>query len=178
MGPKLQRLDWIWMYPKWIINVVVCFEFCLALPEVIHLPRGLEAVTRNWRNHDGTELSAPQSPGEESHGAHCSTKRWEYFPIWVFYAVFFLSLHFFPQYFSFFFPTPGIFGSGDIFNLMIRWPENRNLVRISHSVRNNEEKELSKKYLQSVLRSQTTIFSQCLQIKISCNGFHDLRPWI
>ncbi|KAI4808698.1 hypothetical protein KUCAC02_000746, partial [Chaenocephalus aceratus] len=40
---------------------------CLLSPgRVIHLPRGLEAVTRNWRNHDSTELSAPQSPGEES----------------------------------------------------------------------------------------------------------------
>lgn len=90
MGPKLQRLDWIWMYLRWIINVVVRFVFCLALPGVIHLPRGLEAVTCNWRNHDSTELSAPQSPGEESDGTHSSTKRWEHFPLWVFYAVFFL----------------------------------------------------------------------------------------
>ena len=95
MGPKLQRLDWIWMYPQWIINVVVRFVFCLALPEVIHLPRGLGAVTRNWRNHDSTELSAPQSPGEESDGARCSTKRWEHFPIWVF----FFSLFFFSNIF-------------------------------------------------------------------------------
>lgn len=70
---------------------MVRFVFCLALPEVIHLPRGLEAVTRNWRNHDSTELSAPQSPGEESDGAHCSTKRWEHFPIYFFYGAFFSS---------------------------------------------------------------------------------------
>lgn len=70
---------------------MVRFVFCLALPEVIHLPRGLEAVTRNWRNHDSTELSAPQSPGEESDGAHCSTKRWEHFPIYFFYGAFFFS---------------------------------------------------------------------------------------
>lgn len=91
MGPKLQCLDWIWMFCRWIINVVVRFVFCLALPEVIHLPRGLEAVTRNWRNHDSTELSAPQSLGEESDGAHCSTKRWEHFPIYFFYGAFFFS---------------------------------------------------------------------------------------
>lgn len=79
MGPKLLRLGWIWMYLRWIINVVLRFVFCLALPEVIHLPHGLGAVTRNWRNHNCMELSAPQSPGEESDGAHCSTKRWEHF---------------------------------------------------------------------------------------------------
>ena len=73
---------------------MVRFVFCLALPEVIHLPRGLEAVTRNWRNHDSTELSAPQSPGEESDGAHCSTKRLKHLPIWVFDADFF-SLYIF-----------------------------------------------------------------------------------
>lgn len=70
--------------------LVVCFEFCLALPEVIHLPRGLEAVTRNWRNHDSTELSASTVPGWGIW--RCTLQLQEvgtFFPLWVFYAIFF-----------------------------------------------------------------------------------------
>lgn len=50
------------MHLQWIINAMVQFAFCLALPEVIHLPRGLGAVTHNWRNHNCMELSAAHSP--------------------------------------------------------------------------------------------------------------------
>lgn len=73
--------------------LVVCFEFCLALPEVIHLPRGLEAVTRNWRNHDSTELSASTVPGWGIW--RCTLQLQEvgtFFPLWVFYAIFFFFL--------------------------------------------------------------------------------------
>lgn len=122
------------MYPKWIINAVVCFEFRLALPEVIHLPRGLEAVTRNWRNHDSTELSASTVPRWGIW--RCTLRHQEVgtFSLWVFYAVFFPPpIYFFPQYFSFTpppDPTAYIYGSGNTFNLMIRWPENLNFAGI------------------------------------------------
>lgn len=118
--------------------LVVCFEFCLALPEVIHLPRGLEAVTRNWRNHDSTELSASTVPGWGIW--RCTLQLQEvgtFFPLWVFYAIFF----FYPSYpflsSIFFFPpspnTLDTYGSGNTFTLMIRWPENLNFAGILKS---------------------------------------------
>lgn len=129
---------------------MVRFVFCLALPEVIHLPHGLEAVTRNWRNHDSAELSAPQSQGEESDGAHCSTKRCGTFSYIGFY---YMRLFSFP---------PNIFLSLSLVQLYVvlkvcsalqpyltsAGQENLNLLRMSHSVSNDEEIELSKKYLQ------------------------------
>lgn len=82
--------------------LVVCFEFCLALPEVIHLPRGLEAVTRNWRNHDSTKLSASTVPGWGIWCTGCSSKRWEHFSLYGFFMPFFSTnpIFFFSQYFS------------------------------------------------------------------------------
>lgn len=118
--------------------LVVCFEFCLALPEVIHLPRGLEAVTRNWRNHDSTELSASTVPGWGIW--RCTLQLQEvgtFFPLWLFYAFFFFTrpIYFFPQYFSFP-PSPNTldtYGSGNTFTLMIRWPKNLNFAGILKS---------------------------------------------
>lgn len=124
--------------------LVVCFEFCLALPEVIHLPRGLEAVTRNWRNHDSTELSASTVPGW---GIWRRTLQLQevgtFFPLWVFYAIFFFNPSYpFLSSIFFFPPSPNTldtYGSGNTFTLMIRWPENLNFAGILKSSSGGDE---------------------------------------